>query len=229
MKEISLDVVEEEETSTPKKSISTKEEETYLTVLRTSMFFDGDGFTVYDCTGDVVFRVESYGPCTGDSSQIVLMDASGHCLLTVRRKRVSLHQRWDGFVGDRIEGQKPIFSVRRSSMIGRSSTTVEFYGDSEEEYQIEGSFGHRDCRILNGDKVVVGEIKRKLDISTEMIVGKEAFALSLKPGFDAAFAMGLVVVLDQIDAEDYDPNDGGDGGAGAGSAADADESTSRIQ
>jgi uncharacterized protein YxjI len=190
-----------------------EKEEVYLTVLRTSMFFAGDGFTVYNSTGDVVFRVESYG---GDNNEIVLMDATGRCLLTVRRKVMSLHQRWEGFAGERFEGGKPVFSVRRSSMIGRSSTTVEFYGDSEEEYQIEGSFGHRDCRIVNMNKVVVGEIKRKLDISTDIIVGKEAFALSVKPGFDAAFAMGLVVVLDQIDSEDYDPNDDDGGGIDGG-------------
>jgi hypothetical protein len=47
---------------------------------------------------------------------------------------------------------------------------------------------------------------QKLDpsVSTDIIVGKEAFAVSVKPGFDATFAMGVVVVVDQIDTEDYD-------------------------
>ena len=60
-------------------------EETHLTVLKTSLFFAGDGFTVYDSKGELVFRVDSYGP-EKDNGEQVLMDASGRCILTVRRK-----------------------------------------------------------------------------------------------------------------------------------------------
>jgi len=61
-------------------------EEIHLTVLKTSLFFAGDGFTVYDCKGQLVFRVDSYGPDTRDRDELVLMDPNGRCLLTVRRK-----------------------------------------------------------------------------------------------------------------------------------------------
>lgn len=63
------------------------EEEKQLTVFKTSHFFVGDGFTVYDSNGEVVFRVDSYGGSDSkDQSQLVLMNASGKCLLTVRKK-----------------------------------------------------------------------------------------------------------------------------------------------
>ncbi|KAL5575708.1 hypothetical protein UlMin_017407 [Ulmus minor] len=179
------------------------DEETYLTVSKTSLFFPGDGFIVYDSKGELVFRVDSYGPDIRDKDELVLMDAHGRCLLTVRRKRPSLHQRWEGFVGERTDGQKPIFSVRRSSIIGRSSVTVEVYGKPGEEYQIEGSFAQRCCTIFNAGRESVAEIRRKVDASTNVVLGKDVFSLALKPGFDAAFAMGLVLVLDQINAEDY--------------------------
>ncbi|PON90092.1 LURP1-related protein domain containing protein [Trema orientale] len=185
------------------------EEETSLTVSKTSLFFAGDGFTVYDPKGELVFRVDSYGPDIRDKDELVLMDPHGRCLLTVRRKRPSLHQRWEGFLGERSDGQKPIFSVRRSSIIGRSSVTVEVYGNTGEEYQIEGSFGQRCCTIFNAGKETVAEIKRKVDASTNVVLGKDVFSLCLKPGFDGAFAMGLVLVLDQINGDDYFANDGG--------------------
>lgn len=184
------------------------EKETHLTVFKTSLFFAGDGFTVYDPKGEPVFRVDSYGPESHDTGELVLMNASGRCLLTVRRKRPSLHQRWEGFLGERTDGQKPIFSVRRSSIIGRSSVTVELYGEHSEEYQIEGSFGHRCCTIFNAAKETVAEIKRKVDASTNVVLGKDVFSLILKPGFDAAFAMGLVLVLDQINGDDLSFDDG---------------------
>lgn len=61
-------------------------EEKHLTVMKTSLFFAGDGYTVYDCKGELVFRVDSYGPDAREKDEIVLMDAQGKCLLTVRRK-----------------------------------------------------------------------------------------------------------------------------------------------
>ncbi|KAI3525141.1 hypothetical protein L2E82_02432 [Cichorium intybus] len=178
------------------------EKETHLTVMKTSLFFAGDGFAVYDSNGQVVFRVDSYGPDNRDAGELVLMDPSGRCLLTVRRKRPSLHQRWEGFLGERMEGDKPIFSVKRSSIIGRSNMTVEMFGDRTEEYQIEGCFSQRNCTIYDSAKVTMAEIKRKVDVSTNVMLGKDVFSLTLKPGFDGAFAMGLVLVLDQINGDD---------------------------
>ncbi|KAK4413940.1 protein LURP-one-related 12 [Sesamum alatum] len=98
----------------------------------------------------------------------------------------------------RETGQKPLFSVRRSSMIGRSSMTVEVYRNGGEEYQIEGSFACRKCTIYNAEREAVAEIRRKVDACANVVLGKDVFLLSVKPGFDGAFAMGLVLVLDQI-------------------------------
>ncbi|KAK8525068.1 hypothetical protein V6N13_016057 [Hibiscus sabdariffa] len=176
------------------------QQEKHLTVLKTSLFFANDGFIVYDCKGHLLFRVDSYGR---DKGQLVLMDAHGRCLLTVRRKRPSLHQRWEGFVGERSEGQKPIFSVKRSSIIGRCGMVVEVLNNPGEEYQIEGSFGQRNCRIMNAGKESMAEIRRKVDASRKVVLGKDVFSLSLRPGFDGAFAMGLVLVIDQINGDDY--------------------------
>ncbi|KAI3712059.1 hypothetical protein L1987_70608 [Smallanthus sonchifolius] len=178
------------------------EMETHLTVMKTSLFFAGDGFAAYDCNGQLVFRVDSYGSDTREQGELVLMDQYGRCLLTVRRKWPSLHQRWEGFLGERREGEKPIFSVRRSSIIGRSNMTVELFTDPTEEYQIEGQFAHRNCTIYDSGKVTKAEIRRKVDASTNVTLGKDVFLLTLKPGFDGAFAMGLVLVLDQINGDD---------------------------
>ncbi|KAK9102025.1 hypothetical protein Sjap_019279 [Stephania japonica] len=180
-------------------------EETHLTVQKTSLFFPGDGFSVYNCQGKVVFRVDSYGPDARFKDELVLMDAIGNCLLTVRRKRPSLHQRWEGFLGERSEGQKALFSVRRSSIIGRSAVTVELYGNPGDEFfQIEGSFPSRCCTVYNMAREAVAEIKRKVDASTHVVLGRDVFWLCVKGGFDSAFAMGLVLILDQINGDDLD-------------------------
>jgi uncharacterized protein YxjI len=192
------------------------EEEKILTVLKTSLFFVNDGFTVYDCNGELVFRVDSYGPDMRDCGELVLMDALGRCLLTVRKKRPSLHQRWEGYLGEGTEG-KSIFSVRRCSIIGRCGMTVEMYNIPGEEYQIDGCFAQRCCTVYDVTaKQTVVEIRRKVDASTNVVLGKEVFSLFVKPGFDGAFAMGLVLVLDQINGGDQMDGEDRNGFVGIG-------------
>ncbi|GAA0187447.1 hypothetical protein Leryth_001586 [Lithospermum erythrorhizon] len=177
-------------------------EETILTVLKTSIFFSGDGFSAYDSKGELVFRVDWYGADT-DNTEVVLMDATGRCLLTVCRKRPSLHHRWEGFLGERSEGQKPIFSVSRSAIIERCNVTVEMYNTLGEEYHIEGSLAQRCCKIFDANNETMAEIRRKVDALSNVMLGKDVLSLNVKPGFDGAFAMALVIILDQIDGYDY--------------------------
>jgi LURP-one-related len=45
---------------------------------------------------------------------------------------------------------------------------------------------------------LVAEIKRKVDPDAHVVMGKDVFSLFLVPHVDAAFVMGLVLVLDQV-------------------------------
>ncbi|VAI11890.1 unnamed protein product [Triticum turgidum subsp. durum] len=60
-----------------------KGEAVSLTVWRRSLLFNGKGFTVFDTNGNLVFRVETYAR-GGSPREVVLMDAEGVALLTVR-------------------------------------------------------------------------------------------------------------------------------------------------
>ncbi|KAJ6699808.1 hypothetical protein OIU79_012952 [Salix purpurea] len=158
-------------------------EETSLTVHKTSVFFPGDGFLVYDPNREIILRFDSYGPDSEPKDELVLMDASGKGLLTLHRKKPSLRQ--------------------RSSIIARSNLVVEVSGDPGEEYHIRGSYSKRRCAVFNtssenSSKELVAVIKRKVDPTTHVMLGKDVFWLCVRPGFDGAFAMGLVLVLDQM-------------------------------
>ncbi|RWW33013.1 hypothetical protein BHE74_00029880 [Ensete ventricosum] len=59
-------------------------EATVLTVWRKSLLFNGNGFTVFDSKGHLVFRVDNYS--SGSRDCVVLMDGAGKPLLTIRRK-----------------------------------------------------------------------------------------------------------------------------------------------
>uniref|UniRef100_R7WAB6 Protein LURP-one-related 8 n=1 Tax=Aegilops tauschii TaxID=37682 RepID=R7WAB6_AEGTA len=68
-----------------------------LTVWRKSLLFNCRGFTVFDASGNLVYRVDIYA--SDSRAEVVLMDAAGRPVLTVRRKKaISLMgDQWLGF------------------------------------------------------------------------------------------------------------------------------------
>ncbi|KAK8703252.1 hypothetical protein V6N13_021574 [Hibiscus sabdariffa] len=58
---------------------------TSLTVWRRSLVMSCNGFTVIDCHGDVVYRVDNY---SGRPKELVLMDGSGRSILQCDVARV---------------------------------------------------------------------------------------------------------------------------------------------
>ena len=141
----------------------------------------------------------------------------------------SLHQRWEGFLGEKVDGQKPLFSARRHSIVRNSSSVilVEVDGPSggtgNREYRVEGSFSQRCCTVYDifpdsvgtsgqddsedDNALAVAEIRRKSVRSPpsgpgSVVLGRDVFCLRLAPGLDAAFFMGLVLVLDRMTGDD---------------------------
>lgn len=66
------------------------EEETNLTVHKSSLFYPGDDFIVHNSSGEIVFRVESYCPDSRPKDELVLMDLAGISLVSLHRKVSSL-------------------------------------------------------------------------------------------------------------------------------------------
>ena len=58
---------------------------TSLTVWKKSLLPSCKGFTVIDSHGNLVYRVDNY---IDHPDEVILMDASGKSLLTMRRRRV---------------------------------------------------------------------------------------------------------------------------------------------
>ncbi|KAL9672449.1 hypothetical protein QQ045_028699 [Rhodiola kirilowii] len=65
-------------------------------------------------------------------------------------------------------------------------------------------YAHICWTIYNSAREAVAEIKRKVDASANVVLGKDVFSLCLKSGFDAAFcyAVGACARSNQWDDED---------------------------
>ena len=58
--------------------------------------------------------------------------------------------------------------------------TVGMFGDRSEEYHIEGCFSQRNYTIYDSAKETMAEIKHKVNASTNVMLGKDVFSLTLK-------------------------------------------------
>lgn len=187
------------------------EPSTVLTVWRKSLLFNCDGFTVYDARGDLAFRVDCYAGSfrRRRRADVVLMDATGKPLLTVRRKtRFGLAERWVIYDGDADDGTTagatPLLSVRRRR-IGACCKTLALAHSAAAgtddaaaaaalSYVVEGSYGRRACAVREErGGAVVAEVQRK------EAVGDDVFRLVVAgQRLGAPLSMALVIALDDM-------------------------------
>lgn len=102
--------------------------------------------------------------------------------------------------------ESPIFCLRKhASILQSNNNNVQAYvyrgGSSDHKryaFTIEGCYAQRMCKVLDETKEVVAEIKRKEAYSKDVSFGIDIFQLIVHPGFDAGFAMALLLLLDQM-------------------------------
>ncbi|KAJ6362730.1 hypothetical protein OIU78_003016 [Salix suchowensis] len=166
-----------------------------LTVWKKSLLFNCNGFTVYDGKGNLVFRVDNYMASSG--SEIVLMDAAGKPLLTMRRKRLSLGDNW--LVYDGETATNPEFSVKKHVSILNTKCLAHVAAGRNKNvmYEIEGSYAQRCCAVYDEKKRRVAEIKQKETVGG-VAFGVDVFRLHVGPELDSSVAMAIVILLDQM-------------------------------
>ncbi|XP_010938083.1 protein LURP-one-related 8 [Elaeis guineensis] len=171
-----------------------------LTVWRKSLLFNGNGFTVFDAKGNLVFRVDNY--TSGSKREIILMDAAGKPLLTIRRKRLSLGDHW--LIYDGEEAANPRFSARKHVNLLHSKALAHVTscrggakGCVAAHYEIEGSYSQRCCVVYDEERQRLAEIRRKEAVGG-VAFGVDVFRLIVEPGFDASVAMAIVILLEQM-------------------------------
>ncbi|TYH56305.1 hypothetical protein E1A91_D08G008400v1 [Gossypium mustelinum] len=179
------------------------EMEEVMTVWKKSLIFNCNGFTVFDGKGDLLYRVDNY--MEGNKGSILLMDANGKALLTLRRKKMSLGlgDNWLVYEGEETMAI-PRLSVKKSLNIFNNKclayvTAGESDGrNNKTMYEIEGSYSRRRCAVLDDRRRLAAEIKRK-EGGRGVAFGTDIFRLVVQPNnIRTDFAMALVILLDQM-------------------------------
>uniref|UniRef100_A0A0D9XWC3 Tubby C-terminal domain-containing protein n=1 Tax=Leersia perrieri TaxID=77586 RepID=A0A0D9XWC3_9ORYZ len=200
----------------------------YTVWKRSSMGFQGtDGFSVYDSTGKLAFRVDNYSRRRkAFAGELLLMDGHGTPLLSLRPQMLSLRNRWNCYraqeesldITNSPSVPQQVFSMRKTSalqgsdeaevfMSTRTSDDCQPDASPSPSFRIDGSFRMRSCKIRrsNGEEAARISKKNAGVMSRPVSLGDDVFSLVVRPGVDFAVVMAIVVVMDRICRKPYTP------------------------
>lgn len=170
-----------------------------ITVQKRAVSFSDGDFKILDSNGNQILTVD--GRVMSLRDKRILRDQAGNILITMRKKLLSLHERWEAYRGEGTSQDNLFFTAGRSSVFQlRTSLEVHLGSNSNADFQVKGSFLERSCTIYQGT-AVIAQMKRKRTVSN-VLLGKDTFIVTVNPGVDYAFVAALIVILDEINKEE---------------------------
>ncbi|KAL0312621.1 UNVERIFIED_CONTAM: protein LURP-one-related 11 [Sesamum radiatum] len=163
-----------------------------------SLVFHGNGCTVFNSRGDVVFRMDNYQQRC--SRKVYLMDSNGKVLFTISRKKLPVFGCWEGFkwIGNsRVGMERPWFQVRRTHPILSKDVSCIVNLKSDENigscYRIIGLEGKSTLKIIDFSGQIVAEATQKQS-SSGVPLGEDVLTLMVEANADKSLIMALVTV-----------------------------------
>ncbi|KAH7666761.1 LURP-one-related protein [Dioscorea alata] len=163
------------------------------TIWMKSLILNGNGCTIYDSMGNLVYRVDNY-----DSKcrcEVYVMDQSGRVLLKLLRKKLRVFGRWEGYkCNGSNEEMKPWFRVKKRFLKGKESY-CEVWDDNGHliYYKVVGLPEKSSYKITDLASNIVAEVNRK-QTRSGVILDDDVLTLKVEPNIDQSLIMGLVVV-----------------------------------
>ncbi|XP_009631813.1 protein LURP-one-related 11-like [Nicotiana tabacum] len=183
--------------SSPNYVTSTRET---FTIWMKSLVFHGNGCTVFNSKGDIVFRVDNYQETS--SNEVFLMDLYGQVLFSIKKEKLRLFGRWNGYSSGGFKG-KPWFQVRRNcKYFSRSGDVICNVNLGCEIsigscYKIQQTDRKSSFKVLHSAGQVLAEVKQK-ESSLGFGYGDDVLTLEVEPHVDYSFVMALVTVCGLI-------------------------------
>ncbi|MQM18888.1 hypothetical protein Taro_051888 [Colocasia esculenta] len=181
--------------------------QTMLIIRKRPLVVNGGGFVVTNYTQRVLFTVDGCGTL-GAEGQLLLRDGHGEPILFIRKKggivqALSVQNQWRGYLMDYEGVGNSVFSLREpKSYLTKNckiKVSVEPKGKNSWEFEVQGSFAERACTIKDrrGNVVAQMGVQREIDA----MASKDVYHVVVQPGYDQAFVVGIIAVLDNINGE----------------------------
>ncbi|XP_010917482.1 protein LURP-one-related 6-like [Elaeis guineensis] len=176
-----------------------------LMVRKRPHVVNGGGFVVTNCSQNVAFVVDGCGTL-GAKGELMVKDGDGEPILFIRKKggilqALSTRNKWNGYSTDYEGANKLIFSVTdpKSCFAGNKATRIRVdpKGHSRDlDFEVNGSFADKACTIRD----CRGNIAAQVGVN-EWIGSKDFYHVVVQPGYDQAFVVGVIAILDNIHGE----------------------------
>ncbi|KAF2305219.1 hypothetical protein GH714_003146 [Hevea brasiliensis] len=177
-----------------------------LAIVRKVLTLANGNFVVQDFNGSIIFQVKEI-LLTFVHERKLILDAAGNTIVTLRRKAMTAHSRWQVFRGESTDPKDLIFSAKTHSILYLKTKLDVFLAHNTEEkvcdFKVKGSFFERSCVIYKGDEdsaTIVAQMQKK-HTAQSILLGKDKFMVTVFPKMDYAFIVALIVILDDINHE----------------------------
>ncbi|MED6172174.1 hypothetical protein PIB30_047653 [Stylosanthes scabra] len=176
----------------------------YVTLVRHVVTLSDTCFNVTDDNGNLVFYVKSNVVSLHD--RIVIKDPPGNTIITLRRKTMTLRDRWQCFRGDSVKDKDLIFNVRRTFFVQHVAKLDVFLAHNTAEkvcdYKVKGSFLERSATIYVGETDIIVATMKKHHTAGSILIGKDNFTISVSSNFDYCFAVAIIMILYELNRDD---------------------------
>ncbi|PHT96009.1 hypothetical protein T459_03891 [Capsicum annuum] len=169
-----------------------------FTVWMQSLLFHGNGCTVFNSKGEIVFRVDNYQESC--RNEICLMDFKGQVLVSIKREKLRLFGRWNGYNSYGGVKGKPLFQIRRNYDIFSRENVICDFGYDENNlgincYKIQQLDKKSSYKVTNSIGQVVAEVNQKQS-SRGFGYGEDVLTLEVEPYIDHSIIVALVTICE---------------------------------
>ncbi|KAG6399309.1 hypothetical protein SASPL_140785 [Salvia splendens] len=167
-----------------------------FTVWMKSLVINGNGCTVFNSKGDVVFRVDNYQ--TKSTTETLLMNLHGQVLFSIRRKKLVFFKGWEGrkWNNSKVDREGTLFKVNKKWKVF-ASEFVSCHADLRcnnvtSMLKILGFQRKLMFKIMDYEGRVLAEVIGK-QTAGGVALGDDVLTLVVEPQVDQALVMALVI------------------------------------
>ncbi|PIN19585.1 hypothetical protein CDL12_07727 [Handroanthus impetiginosus] len=173
-----------------------------FTVWMKSLVINGNGCTVFNSKGEVIFRVDNYQ--TRHSSEVLLMNLNGEVLFSIKKKKLLVFRSWEvhKLIDSEFYEEGESFKVKRKCRLFRKDISCDVSigcnnKTAESSYKIVGFEGKSTIKIMDNEGQVLAEMMQKQSLGG-VCLGDDVLSLTVEPQLDQSLIMALVIVYGMI-------------------------------
>ncbi|MCL7034595.1 hypothetical protein MKW94_000473 [Papaver nudicaule] len=172
----------------------------------------------FDINGNNIFKIKTTSGLF--TSRLVLVDATGLPVVSLKPVAFSSHNRWNVYKGDSSDSKDVLFSAKLSKFFQWKTNLDVFLALNTTEdvcdFKIKQRDSKKSCFIYRGNSDNLISEMHKNKAVRDKVRGKDTFSLTVYPNVDYAFVVAMIGVLDEINTPSSSIGGGGVGGGCGG-------------